>query len=149
MFPSIIPIAIVGGVLGGAAMEAVMLMITRADWARFNMIKAVGSLMTRSMDGAFRTGLILHAISAVFFAGVYDFAMVHLGLAQFPRAFFVGIGFGVIHGLIVSLMLVWVVAERHPLEEFQEAGLAVGLTHFAGHVAYGAVVGMVVALASL
>jgi len=49
----------------------------------------------------------------------------------------------------VSLMLVWVVSEQHPLEEFREADLAIGLSHFAGHVAFGGVIGMVVGLFSL
>ena len=51
--------------------------------------------------------------------------------------------------MIVSLMLVWVVSNRHPLAEFKEADLLVGLSHFAGHVAYGAVVGLVVGLMPL
>jgi hypothetical protein len=55
----------------------------------------------------------------------------------------------VLHGIIVSLMLVWVVADQHPLEEFKEADLLVGLGHFAGHVAYGAVVGLIVGLSPL
>jgi len=61
--------------------------------------------------------------------------------------FGLGVGFG--HGMIVSLMLVWVVAEQHPLEEFQEADLAIGLSHLAGHVAFGGVVGLVVGLSPL
>ena len=50
--------------------------------------------------------------------------------------------------MLVSLMLVWVVCEAHPLEEFREAGFAVGLAHFAGHVAYGAVVGLIIGIGS-
>ncbi len=60
-----------------------------------------------------------------------------------------GLGLGMLHGLLVSLMLVWVVADHHPLEEFKEADLLVGLSHFAGHVAYGAVVGLTVGFAPL
>jgi len=41
------------------------------------------------------------------------------------------------------------VAEHHPLEEFNEAGFAIGLSHFAGHVAYGAVIGLVVGLSRI
>jgi tetrahydromethanopterin S-methyltransferase subunit G len=105
--------------------------------------------MTRSRNKAFRAGAGLHGISAFVFAVIYAFAMMHLGLAHFPTAFFAGIGFGILHGIVVSLMLVWIVAERHPLAEFQEAGLAVGLSHFAGHVAYGAIVGLVIGLSPL
>lgn len=140
--------SLVGGLLGAVAMQLVMRLIARADWAKYNMIVAVGSLLTRSREHAWRTGVIIHAISAVGFAMLYTLAMMNLGLAVFPRAFFAGIGFGTLHGLFVSLALVWVVSERHPLEEFQRASFAVGVTHFAGHIAYGAIVGLVIGLFS-
>jgi hypothetical protein len=60
-----------------------------------------------------------------------------------------GLGLGVVHGMLVSLMLVWVVAEQHPLEEFNEATFAIGLSHLVGHVVFGGVVGLVVGLAPL
>jgi hypothetical protein len=72
--------------------------------------------------------------------------MIQLRLNHMPRAYQAGIGFGIIHGMIVSLTLVWECAEQHPLPEFREAGLAVGVSHFAGHVAYGAVVGLMIGL---
>jgi hypothetical protein len=136
----------VAGLLGGAAMLAVIRLITRSGWAKADMIVAVGSLFTRSHDRAFRTGIGIYIFSAIGFAIIYGMGLVKLGLAALPNSFFAGIGFGIFHGLIVSLMLVWVVAERHPLEEFQDAGFAVGVSHFAGHVAYGAVVGLVFGL---
>lgn len=142
-------IALGAGILGAAAMEFVMWLISRAGWAQGNMIIAIGSLITRSRTNAFRTGIILHAISAVGFALLYTFIMEMIGVARFPTAIFVGAGFGVLHGIVVSLALVWVVAEEHPLEEFNEAGLAVGVSHLAGHVAYGAAVGLVIALSGL
>ena len=137
------------GVFGIIAMETVMWLIGRAQWAKGSMIIALSALITRRRENAFRTGLVLHVISATLFALLYTLAMESLGLAQWPRAFFVGTGFGVFHGIVVSLALVWVVAEQHPLEEFNEAGLAVGLIHFAGHVAYGAAVGLMIAAAAL
>jgi hypothetical protein len=66
-----------------------------------------------------------------------------------PLSLMLGLGVGIFHGIVVSLMLVWVVSDRHPLEEFKEADLLVGLSHFAGHVAYGGVVGLVVGLSPL
>jgi hypothetical protein len=141
--------AVIAGILGGSAMIAVMRLMTRAEWARFDMIVAVGSVVTRSKESAFRTGAVIHAVSAVGFAFLYAVVMWKFGLNQMPTAFFAGIAFGIVHGMVVSLILVWIVAERHPLEEFREAGLAVGLVHFAGHVAYGAVVGLVIGIASI
>jgi hypothetical protein len=137
---------VIGGLLGMAAMGLVMWLICRSGWAKGNMIVALGGLVTRSRESAWLAGAIMHTASAVVFAVIYEFAMIQLHLSHFPRSVAVGTGFGVMHGMIVSLTLVWECAEQHPLPEFREAGLAVGLSHFAGHVAYGAVVGLVIGL---
>lgn len=138
--------SLVAGVLGGLAMELAMWLIARAGLARGDMILALGSLLTKSRDNAYRTGLYIHVTAAMGFALVYTLLLVTLGYTHLPLSIMVGAGVGVLHGIIVSLMLVWVVADQHPLEEFKEADLLVGLSHFAGHVAYGGVAGAVVGL---
>src|SRR5688572_105448 len=141
--------ALVAGLLGGIAMEAVLWIIGRGGWAKADMIVALGSMFTKSRDTALRVGVILHLISAIGFALGYTLLMYALGFTQMPYSGAVGVGIGFLHGLIVSLGLVWVVAEQHPLEEFNEAGLAIGLSHIVGHVAYGAVVGFIVGISPL
>lgn len=141
--------SLLAGVLGGLAMELVMWLIARAGLARGDMILALGSLLTKTRDNAYRVGLIIHAVTAVGFAFVYTLLLVTLGFTHLPASLMMGLGVGVLHGIVVSLMLVWVVADRHPLEEFKEADLLVGVSHFAGHAAYGAVVGAVVGVMPL
>jgi len=141
--------SLVAGILGGLAMELVMWLISRAGLARGDMVLALGSLLTKTRENAHRVGLVIHVTAAVGFAFVYCLLMVTLGYTHMPMTLMLGLGVGVLHGLIVSLMLVWVVADHHPLEEFKEADLLVGLTHLAGHVAYGGVVGLVVGLSPL
>jgi len=141
--------SVVAGALGGAAMIFAMGLMTRGGLARGNMVVALGGMVTRSRNNAFRVGLMLHTLSAIGFAMVYAMLMLWLGLTDMPNALIVGIGVGFFHGLIVSLMLVWVVAEGHPFEEYNEAGLAVGLSHLLGHVIYGAVVGFIVGVSPL
>jgi len=141
--------ALVAGVLGGLAMEWVMWLISRAGLARGDMLLALGSLLTKSRDHARRVGLVIHITAAIGFGLVYTLLMITLGYIQMPLSLMLGLGVGTLHGIIVSLMLVWVVSDQHPLEEFKEADLIVGLTHFAGHVAYGGVVGLVVGLSPL
>lgn len=140
--------SVLAGILGGSAMILVMRLMSRAEWARFDMIVAIGSMVTRTRKNAFRTGAIIHAVSAIGFALLYSVIMWKFGLNHLPISLYVGVAFGIVHGMVVSLLLVWIVAERHPLVEFREAGLAVGLVHFVGHVVYGAVVGFVVGIAS-
>lgn len=141
--------SLVAGAVGGLAMELVMWLIARAGLARGDMILALGSLLTKARDNAYRVGFVIHAIAAVGFALVYTLLLVTLGYTQLPLSMAVGLGIGVLHGIIVSLMLVWVVADQHPLEEFKEADLLVGLSHVAGHAAYGAAVGFVVGIMPL
>jgi hypothetical protein len=138
--------ALIAGFFGMLAMELVMWLITRRGWAQGNMIVALGSLVTKKRENAFVTGGILHVIAAFFFALLYLLAMLQFGFTHLPAAFFAGICFGLLHGMVVTLALVWVVSDQHPLEEFQDAGLAVGVSHIAGHVAYGAIVGLVIGI---
>ena len=60
--------ALVAGILGGFSMVGIMKLITRADWARYDMIVAVGSMVTRTRENAFRTGTVIHIISGAAFA---------------------------------------------------------------------------------
>jgi uncharacterized membrane protein YagU involved in acid resistance len=139
--------SLVAGVLGGLAMEVVLWLIGAAGWAKADMVVALGSLLTKSRANAWRVGALVHFISAVGFALGYVCLMLKLDYTHLPASMMFGAGIGFVHGLVVSLGLVWVVAERHPLEEFNEAGLAIGLSHIVGHVVYGAVVGVIVSLA--
>lgn len=141
--------ALVAGVMGGLAMEFVMWLISRAGLAKGDMILALGSLLTKSRENAYRVGFVIHATAAVGFALVYSLLMVTLSYTHLPASLMLGLAVGTLHGIIVSLMLVWVVSDHHPLEEFKEADLLVGVTHVAGHVAYGAMVGLVVGLSPL
>ncbi|MDE3083834.1 MAG: hypothetical protein KGJ37_01265, partial [Verrucomicrobiota bacterium] len=141
--------SVAAGALGALAMAGVIKLITRSGWARSDMVIAVGSLLTGSRESARLVGRTLHALSGVGFAMVYAVVMMALNLTKFPEAAFAGIGFGIFHGMVVSLTLCWIVAEQHPLDEFKNAGLAVGVSHLAGHVAYGLVVGLVIGFSGL
>jgi hypothetical protein len=138
---------VLAGVLGMFAMQLVMWLITRQGWAKGNMVIALGSLITRKRENAWGVGAIVHVIAAILFAMLYLLVMAKFGFTHLPAALVAGICFGLFHGMIVTLTLVWIVSEQHPLEEFQDAGLAVGVSHIAGHAAYGAVVGLVIGIA--
>jgi hypothetical protein len=92
--------AVITGILGGSTMPAAMRLITGAEWARHDMIVAVGSLFTRTRENAFQTGAVIHTFSATGFALPYSAIMWKLGLNPMPTAPFAGILFGIIHGMI-------------------------------------------------
>jgi len=142
-------IASLAGLLGAVGMTGVMQLLARTRWTRADMIVAVGSLLTKSRENALLVGVLMHAISAIVFGIIYALLLMALQLTTWPAALFAGSGFGMFHGLVVSLSLCWIVADRHPLEEFRNVSVSVAASHFIGHLAYGAIVGFVIALSPL
>lgn len=141
--------ALTAGIVAGLAMEIVLWALGRAGWAKADMIVALGGLLTHKRETAWRVGAIVHVSAAILFAVLYTLLMMKLGYTAMPNAMMLGAGVGFIHGLIVSLGLVWVVADQHPFEEFNEAGLAIGLSHVLGHVVYGGAVGLIVGVSPI
>jgi hypothetical protein len=141
-------VPLVAGGLGVAAMELVMWLMTSNGLARGNMVVALGGLLTGERRHAFRVGLSVHLTAGAAFALLYLWGLRSFGMTHFPAVLYASIGFGLFHGMVVSLLLVWVVSDHHPLKEFKGADLAIGLSHFAGHAAFGLTVGLVVGLLS-
>ena len=135
--------SVAAGVVATGGMTFLMHVITALEITNADMVKAIGSIVTRSLKFAWPVGMVLHLSAGI------AFAILYVGLFTFTNpqrlADLVGTGavFGAAHGFVVTLLLVTVVAKRHPLKEFREAGLFVGAAHFFGHVLYGALVGLV------
>lgn len=141
--------SLVAAILGGVAMELVMWVIAKAGLAKGDMILALGSLLTKRRENAYRVGFIVHTSAALGFALLYALLLVALHLSDLPQSMMLGLGVGLLQGIVVSLGLIWIVAEQHPLEEFRDADLLVGLSHVAGHAAFGLVVGVVVGVSPI
>lgn len=141
--------SVVAGIAGAIVMLLVMKLIDRSPVPGRNMIIAVGSLLTHTRENAGLVGGLLHGIAAIAYGLIYTILLMALNLASWPGGLLGGLGLGAFHGMVVSLALVWVIADQHPLEEFREAGPGVFLQHLAGHVAYGAVVGTIIAASPL
>ncbi|HTB63232.1 MAG TPA: hypothetical protein VK737_06550 [Opitutales bacterium] len=135
--------AIAGG-LGAVVMVMVLWAFTKSGLVNARMIVAVGSLITRSYDQASKVGWLMHAVAGVFFAQLYTLTMLAIAEPGFGTNLLWGIAFGMFHGLFMSLILIGAVADTHPLPEFRQRSFAIALSHWVGHVAYGAVVGAVI-----
>ncbi|MHC5010415.1 MAG: hypothetical protein ACYTG6_05605 [Planctomycetota bacterium] len=136
---------IVAGFVGTIGMTFTMTLIHSFGWAQADMVRALGSLVTRRIDNALAPGILIHLASGIFFAFPYAVFLSLVGWGSGPAVVFTATVLGLGHGLVVSLLLVAVVSERHPVERFQDAGLEVAVSHLAGHVAYGFLVGVMVA----
>ena len=137
------------GLIGAFAMTAFMLKVSATYGRRVDMTRALGSFFTGRLEGSLRFGKIIHSISGLVFGMLYFVIIYAIGAFVFPSPFFLGIGFGFFHGLLMSYVLMIYASERHPIEEYRQATLEQGLLHLVGHIIFGVVVGLFAALLSL
>ncbi len=136
---------ILAGIIATAAMCVALFIIQWRGLAEADMVRAIGSIVTRNEQNAMPIGLVIQFVSGVGFAFLYIIVWSTLPLAEFQHYVLLGLVTGFAHGLVVSFMLVVLVAEHHPLPRFQNAGMGVAIAHLVAHVVYGLLVGLVAA----
>ena len=137
------------GLIGTGGMTVFLHIVTQAGITNARMVVAIGSLFTKSLDSALLVGAILHTISGIVFAMLYTLVFIAGGPKSGGLIIGIGLGLGFLHGLVTSICLMVAIAEEHPLEEFRHAGYSVALAHFVGHIIYGVLVGVVIALSGI
>lgn len=131
--------AIISGILGSMAMLVVLYVITFAKIANADMVRALGSLATKTLSHSIQVGLLIYFTGGIIFSFLYFLIFRIFPLQEAGPLLFLGAYGGFIHGLIISFALVIEVAGRHPVEQFSQAGYGVALAHIVGHVVYGGV----------
>ena len=142
-------ITVLAGVVGTAGMSTVLWGLTRTGVANAAMIRAIGSLFTKSYEDSFGLGLTVHFIVGIIVAFVYVALISLFAPTSLAGAIALGGMIGFAHGIAFGFTLVVAVAEHHPLEQFRSAGLEVAVAHLLGHVVYGVLVGAVVGLTGI
>jgi len=140
MFPLIV---IAAGFVGTALMNAVMWFIHRSGWANADMTRALGSLVTRRYENSLLPGIAVQFAGGCIFAIGYMLVFRSLDLHSIRASIAIGTALGALHGCAMGFILMALVAETHPVERFRKAGPEVAAAHVAGHLAYGAGVGVV------
>lgn len=133
---------IISGFTATLVMIAIMELTTRAKLANADMIRAIGSIITKSYENALTPGLLIHFSSGIFFAIIYFYAFGFLLPNKPNLAPVAGLAFGFFHGIVVTLSVVNLISKHHPLKKFQETGLYMALAHIIGHIVYGLSVGV-------
>jgi len=135
-------------VLAGLLATGLMtLSLYACHWQGFangDMVRALGSVITRKYDNSMIPGLAIHLTSGVIFALFYVFVwsmFPEISGAGVLRHVQLGAFCGLAQGLVISTALVVFVAEHHPLEQFRVAGINVALVHLLAHIVYGATLG--------
>ena len=134
----------VAGLLGTTAMTFFLYYVTKMEITNANMVDAIGSMFTHSVENSWKVGILLHLTSGVAFGILYTLGFNLFEVQGFGLHLLVGTAFGSAHGFVMSFLLVSSVASHHPLPEFRQAGMGIAAAHLIGHVVFGFVVGAVV-----
>jgi len=134
--------SLLGGALAAWIMNLFMAKVGKTgDGDSVNMIKALGSFYTGNLEGAERLGTLIHIASGLFFGLLYGLIFLAANMAYLPQSMFLGLGFGLLHGIIVCYALMIYMGERHPLDQYRNVTLQVGIIHLLGHLIFGIMVG--------
>lgn len=140
---SFLLICILIGVLSTLIMTSFLWVITHFGICHVDMVKAIGAWYVQDEKNAFVPGLISHFTTGSLFSFVYILLFKIIPNVDEVAYVFTGFGAGLgfVHGLVVALMLVTVIAENHPVKKYQKASFEVGFYHFVGHILYGITAG--------
>ncbi|CAM2010687.1 hypothetical protein [Acanthopleuribacter pedis] len=107
------------------------------------MVRAIGSLITRNYETSLLPGTLVHMAMGTLFG--YGYSMLLSTAPISGTNPFIGIALcsfmGLVHGMIVTLFLVIAVAQNHPLERFKSLTPEDMMSHVIAHLAYGMTVG--------
>jgi len=140
---TVIILGAICGLIGSFAMNLFMRTVSHAYSQRVDMVIALGSFFTGTVDRAAILGTLIHSIAGIVFGILYFLLMNAMHSLSFPSAVFLGLGFGFFHGLIMSYCLMFIASERHPIEAYRKATLEQGLLHLVGHMIFGGVAGFI------
>lgn len=142
----IIWIVIVSGVVGTLGMSGLLWTVNFLGIAQVDLIRVLGSLVTKQRESSFSTGLMLHFFWGIFFAIFYTLAIILYNLHDIFSTTVVGFLLSLVHGFVAGMLLAVVVAEHHPVEEYRRPGMVVIIAYMAAHAVYGTLAGFVVGL---
>jgi hypothetical protein len=80
----------------------------------------------------------------ILFAIPYLYILSHAGVTYWFHLVSIGLTLGTFHGAAMIFILL-ALAEKHPIPQFQKAGVDVAWSHVLGHMAYGTGIGLVAA----
>jgi len=136
------------GLLAAMAMNMFMRAVGRQFGRSADMVRALGSYFTGGLKNAATVGTLIHSLAGVVFGMAYFAIMHYIGALVFPEAILLGLGLGFAHGLITSYALMIYASNRHPLDEYRKATIQEGVLHMFGHILFGAVIGVLGAIAA-
>jgi uncharacterized membrane protein (DUF485 family) len=142
----IIACGTIAGLAGAVLMNLFLRWVGTSFEEPVNMVRVLGSFVTKSRETGVLAGTIIHLVFGVVFGVLYAWILVLIGAAAFPNSLFAGLGMGFAHGLLSSYAMMFVMDEKHPIGKYRNATFSIGLLYLIAHGIYGAVMGLSVGI---
>ncbi len=142
-------IAIASGIIAGWLMHGLMLAISHRKEVPVNMVRAIGSYGTgKRGKQAERIGLVIHTVGGALLGVIYGWLLQFIGISDQASAILGGGILGFFHGLVVCYGVMAWASQGHPVKEYRDATLEVGVVHLVGHIFFGHAVGLFIVLST-
>lgn len=138
---NLVYIAIIAGFVATTGITILLWLIDKTNLANANMVRAVGSAVTRSYKSSMIPGFVIQFSLGVIFAIAYIYILQQFQMSGTFSLAFAGGLIGLGHGFAFSFIMV-ILAEHHPVEKFQNASFQVAIAHFFAHILYGFLIGL-------
>lgn len=139
---------ILAGLVGTTIMTLVVESAYYLGIAKINLLRALGSLLTRSEKNALVPGLIIHYSIGIFFSLFYATLLALAPTTNVSTSIMLATFAGFVHGLVVGILFTILIAEHHPLVQFKKTGFGDAIAHIFGHGAFGFTVGATLSMMS-
>ncbi len=96
---------IVAGFIATIGITSVLWAIDKSGWTKADMVRAIGSFFTKSLDNALRIGLLIHFVGGIVFAAVYLHILSILGPQDMVSEILMGGVLGLGQGLLSAMAL--------------------------------------------
>jgi uncharacterized membrane protein YagU involved in acid resistance len=133
---------LLSGIIATFIMILFLELVTRTKLANADMVRAIGSIVTRDYNKALIPGLVIQFVFGIVFSFIYFGIMSYFSSAININGIIMGGLMGFFHGIVVGFVGVITVAIHHPITKFKQAGFAVAVAHLFGHVVYGLSLGI-------
>jgi hypothetical protein len=136
-------VILLAALFGTSVMLSVMSALRQLKWADADMVRAIGSLVTKSYEGSLLPGLLIDYVGGIFFAFLYSKLIGYSPIITPASTIIICAFTGLVHGITLGLVLEVFVAEYHPVAQFKKAGFAVVGAYVIGHIAFGLCLGLI------
>jgi len=140
-------------IFAGIVATTVMTLIVESAYylgiAKINLLRALGSLITRSENKSLVVGFAVHYSVGIFFALFYATLLTYAPTTSVATSIAIATFAGFLHGLVVGILFTILIAEHHPLLQFRSTGFGDVFVHIVAHASFGFSVGATLTLMSV